>query len=189
MDRTTITPTFEGLVLWQLPSAPRIKWSTWRRTEMRRLISLLLIPLVIVSQSFALFAHDHSSGRTSGPADHNSRPHFHSHAGSGHRHHHPHEHPHRSTTTHNHQDATTSHVAATDSHESDAVYVSTSTPHLIQRHSSAERTVWLQQLADCLSAMSADDLVEMPHSHGAGVFSQTQCAHRSVAFESLSLRI
>ena len=156
---------------------------------MRRLISLLLIPLVVVSQSFALLAHDHSSGRASVPADHISRPHFHSHAGSGHRHHHPHQHAHRSATTHDHQDGTTFHVATTDSHESDAVYVSTSTPHLIQRHSSAGRTVWLQQLAGCRSAISADDLVEMPHFHLPGVFSQTECAHRSVAFESLSLRI
>lgn len=153
---------------------------------MRRLISLLLIPLVVVSQSVSMLAHDHAGQGASTPSEPASRPHFHTHAGNGHHHHH---HVHRLDVAHGHRDTTRFLISAADPHESDAIYVSTSTPFLIQRQSGAECATWLQQPTVCMSVMSAPDLVEMPRSHYSGVFSQTRCAHALAAFETLSLRI
>lgn len=173
------------MALSRLSNAPKINWTGWRRTMMRRLISLLLIPLVVVSQSVSMLAHDHAGQGASTPSEHASRPHFHTHAGNGHHHHHIH----RLDVAHDLQDTTRFLISAADPHESDAIYVSTSTPFLIQRQSGAECATWLQQPTVCMSVMSALDLVEMPYSHCSGFFSQTRCAHALVAFETLSLRI
>lgn len=55
-------------------------------SSMHRLISALLIPLLLVSQSVCFVSHSHAGTSVSEPHGHAVRPHFH--IGSAHHHHH-----------------------------------------------------------------------------------------------------
>lgn len=152
---------------------------------MRELFCLLLIPLLIVSQSLGLLAHGHASGHGSGPVDHASRPHIHSHERPGHHHHHGYE-PH---PIHSHEGTVPIELSAVDSHDSDAVYISTSVSYLLQRQTDIEGRAGLQHSVAFLHPFAAIDVAWMLPFRRPDDFGQTRCAHRLVAFESLSLRI
>lgn len=102
---------------------------------MCRWVSLVLIPLLLVGQSFGM-AHTHQGTGVAEPKDHAARPHFHTHGGNGRRHHH-HHHSYGNTTANglgrvkhrHHGEAHESPEAASwrsaADHDDDAVYVST----------------------------------------------------------------
>lgn len=101
---------------------------------MRRILSLLLIPLLLVSQSVC-FGHSHRGSDVTEPAGHAARPHFHVHGKHPHSHekHHHHSHDGQRHTHHTHRHADDAREAAVlpgiqpnDDHDEDAVYVSTS---------------------------------------------------------------
>lgn len=127
----SILPSHRGRVLCHIFATHRSSVAAIRGCVMCRWISLVLIPLLLVGQSFGL-AHTHRGTDVAESKDHAVRPHIHTHGSRGHHHHR------RTSTvadrlgraTHRHQaDALKSPEAASwrsaDDHDDDAVYVST----------------------------------------------------------------
>lgn len=91
----------------------------------RRVLSLLLIPLLLVSQGMC-FGHSHRDDSVAESEAHNARPHFHVH---GHRHHHHNEQHHdgakhrHDAQHHRHPSETPAGDPPVSSHDDDAVYL------------------------------------------------------------------
>lgn len=87
----------------------------------RRVVSLLLVPLVLASQGLCL-AHTHLGTQAPAASGHAARPHFHVHdSGDHHQHHAGHGHHHDGADDPEDELPVTS-VAPIDDHDADAVY-------------------------------------------------------------------
>ena len=96
---------------------------------MRRIMSLILIPVVIASQ-WCVMAHAHGHKGIVEPAGHSARPHFHVHGVHDHHHAGAHSHSHSHGPEHSHENSEADDQSPalisgdTSNHDADAVYCS-----------------------------------------------------------------
>jgi hypothetical protein len=121
---------------------------------LRRILSLLLMPLVLASQGLVV-AHSHQGNHVSEPAGHAARPHFHvgdnehhHHRGNSHSHKHQHgnrsDHHHHSQTGHpDDEGAVADGLMPTRSHDDDAVYLPDMVKALTNRQSASDAELML----------------------------------------------
>ena len=156
---------------------------------MRRIVSLLLIPLMFVSQSFG-FAHTHQGTGTAEPEGHSARPHFHVH-GAGNHHHHQHDADH----SHHHVAADRDAASLTgflplDDHDDDAVYVSTEMLIHVGRQGSVNDSVERLMLSVSLLAVTSAADHTACAGHLCDLPPPRLCAARCpIYLRNLSLRI
>jgi hypothetical protein len=101
----------------------------------RRVISLLLIPLLLASQGLC-FGHSHRGGSVVESEGHDARPHFHIH---GHRHHHHGGHHHHGAKHQSKADALKG-FQPVDSHDDNAIYLAATVMFSTMRNVAAQ---WL----------------------------------------------
>lgn len=103
----------------------------------RRVVSLLLVPLVLASQGLCL-AHTHLGTQVPAASGHAARPHFHVHDGVDHHQHHAgHGHNHDGADDREDELPVTA-VAPIDDHDADAVYCPEAVTLSTGRHSKVE---------------------------------------------------
>ena len=146
---------------------------------MRLAFSLLLIPVVLVSQGFC-FAHTHQGTGVAAPDGHSSRPHFHVHGVDGHHHH---------DADADHDDPSPRLSEPLGSHDADAVYCPTSVAFGVGRH--AVSALAVQQLFDVpfLWAIGTADVAAVSRGNSRSQPPPLWHSRCPIYLRTLSLRI
>ena len=155
--------------------------------KMRRVLSLLLIPLLLASQGLC-FVHTHQGTHTGEPDGHSSRPHFHVHGVAEHHHHHA-DHSHRHDAGDDHEEPAVPAIEPVADHDADAVYCSETVVIGTGRQSRSELT--LKQLIAASFWQSPATLDIDPLNRGnLSVHPPPLCATRCpIYLRTLSIRI
>ena len=106
---------------------------------MRRVLSLMLIPLVLAGQGLC-FAHTHQGTHTGEPDGHSTRPHFHIHGVAEH-HRHQADHSHHHDAGDDQEESAVSAIEPIADHDADAVYCTETVAIGANRQSKSELTV------------------------------------------------
>lgn len=137
---------------------------------LKRVVSLLLLPCVLLTQSAAMLGHSHGSGQ---PPGHDLRPHIHTnpspHHEHGHHHHGPDGHHHHHDGDHDPEPGThpTSQPEPVSDHDSDAVFITSVdvviNDRVLMDDESPASPQWVAAGLNQSTAFSADPARRMAH--------------------------
>jgi hypothetical protein len=154
---------------------------------MRRAISVILMPLILVSQSMC-FGHLHGGTRSLEPVGHSARPHIHLHGTSHHHHDHGATHSHSHDSDHRAKNETTQ-LSSLKGHDDDSIYLSLSVASEPGRLSTLGNIVKTVSNDDVSGPFIESNVVPDAVSNFLGKTLQDHCARCFLSTRTLSLRI
>jgi hypothetical protein len=155
---------------------------------MRKAVSVILLPFILVSQSMC-FGHAHVGSRSLEPVGHGDRPHIHLHGTAHHHHSHGTHHSHSHDSDYRSNDETTPQLISCNGHDDDCFYLSTCVASMVGRDSTSYEMAASLLNTDMSGPFIRRDVVPKDVRNLSGEIPQHQCARSFIVLRTLSLRI
>ena len=153
----------------------------------RRIISLLLIPLLLAGQGLCV-AHTHQGTHTGEPDGHSARPHFHVYGVAEH-HHHQADHSHHHDADDDQEESAVPAIEPVADHDADAVYCSETVAIGAGRQSKSELTLKQLIAVSFWQSPATPDIDPVNRGNSSGRPPPLCAARCPIYLRTLSLRI